>query len=56
MRDIVELYPSEAGKEEIDPFELFSGKFFNIEVIQKKSKKGEVNSIVEKLTHFNPGF
>jgi len=56
MTDIVELFPDELEKGEIDPVELFIDKFFDIEVIQKKSKKGEVNSIVSKITYFNPGW
>jgi len=56
MRDIVELFPDEVEKGEIDPVELFGDKFFDIEVIQKKSKNGELNSIVKTLTHFDPGF
>jgi len=56
MRDIIELFPDEVEKGEIDPVELFGDKFFDIEVIQKKSKNGELNSIVKTLTHFDPGF
>ena len=56
MRDIVKLFPNEAEKREIDPVALFSNKFFDIEVIQIKSKNGEVNSIVNTLTHFDPNF
>jgi len=50
------MFPDEVKKGEIDPVELFAGKFFTIEVIQKESKKGELNSIVKTLTHFEPGF
>jgi len=50
------LFPSEADKGEIDPVVLFGDKFFDIEVIQKESKNGEINSIVKTLTHFDPCF
>lgn len=56
MRDIAELFPDKLEKGEVDPVELFDNKFFNIDVIQKKSKKGEVNSIVSTLTHYEPCF
>ena len=56
MDDIKKLFPNELKKGEIDPVELFGDKFFNVEVIQRKSKKGVVNSIVKTLTHFDAGF
>ena len=56
MDDIKKLFPDELNNESIDPGALFVDKFFNIEVIRKKSKKGEVNSIVKTLTHFDTGF
>jgi len=56
MRDIVKLFPSEAERGEIDPVELFGDKFFDIEVIQKESKNGEINSIVKTLAYFDPHF
>jgi len=56
MRDIIEMFPDEVKKGEIDPVELFGGKFFTIEVIHKISKNGEINSIVITLTHFDPCF
>jgi len=56
MRDIVELFLGEAVKGEIDPVKLFGNKFFDIEVIHKESKTGEINSIVKTLTHFDPCF
>jgi len=56
MGDIKKLFPHELNNEGIDPAALFADKFFNIEVIRKKSKKGEVNSIVKTLTHFDTGW
>lgn len=56
MDDIKKLFPNALKKGEIDPVELFGDKFFNVEVIQRKSKKGVVNSIVKTLTHFDVGF
>lgn len=56
MGDVKELFPHELNNGEIDPVALFADKFFNIEVIQKKSKNGNFNSIVKKLTLFDTGF
>jgi hypothetical protein len=56
MRDIEKLFPDELNHGAIDPMVLFIDRFFNIEVIQKKSKKDELNSIVASLAHFDAGF
>lgn len=56
LRDVKQLFPEEAQKEELALIVLFSDKFFNIEVIKKIAKEGGTNSIVENLSLHNVGF